>query len=252
MTGVNRLRRGHDRDRRHLVAGPVASSGRWPRSGPAASAPWSCSLDPAQFEPEPDEAAAEAAAPAHPRAPPRPGRVRDPHLRHRAAAGPRGGPGPMTIDGTRIRRPEEGWVTLALVDGDRDHARLGRGRPGLGQRQGRAHRRPPARRGARRRSFGFMGPKLGLGPLDDAPRRRAVRRPADPDPRGLRGPLERVARLGVPVHRRRHGRTPTSTSPGASSSSRARRSTTSLFLRDRAVGDDAVRRRTRCSGTAGR
>ncbi len=73
------------------------------------------SLDAPAFEPAPDEAAADAAR-KHARA-----------LRHTLAeyqlptytvgpdAGPGGGAGPMTMTELRVRRPSEGWITLALV-----------------------------------------------------------------------------------------------------------------------------------------
>ena len=118
------------------------------------------------------------------------------------------------------------------------HARAGRRRwplivawavddPRLGQRQGRAHRRAPGSSRCSAVSRRVPGPEARLGPLDDAPRRRAVRRPADPDLRRLGGAARRVARRGVPVHAPTARSPRTSTSRGAGSSSRARRSTTS-------------------------
>ena len=77
----------------------------------------------------------------------------------------------MTIDRTRVRRPERGLAHARAGDGAALIVAWARGRPGLGQRQGRAHRRPPAHRGARRR-VRLRRAQARLGPLDDAPRGR--------------------------------------------------------------------------------
>ena len=150
VTGVNRLRRG-------MTAIVVTSSQDASFVRPLATLRTRgigavvVLLDPAQFEPEPDEAAAEAQ------------RQRTRAVRHalsefeiptyviRPAAG-RSRRRWRDDDRRHPDPPARGGLAHARArDGDGHHARLGRGRPGLGQRQGRAHRRPPGHRGARRR-----------------------------------------------------------------------------------------------------
>ena len=250
VTGVNRLRRG-------MTAIVVTSSQDASFVRPLATLRTRgigavvVLLDPAQFEPDRDEAAAEAQrqrtrAVRHALV-----RVRDPDLRHQPAAGPRGGAGAMTID-AHPRPPSRGGLAHARArDGDGasslawavDDPAWVNGKGELTdvlQVCRRARRRVRVRRAQAR-----------LGPLDDAPRRRAVRGPADPDPRRASRPCPNAspARRSSSPPTARSPRT--STSRGAGSGSRARRSTTSWSWGS-CCGRRRSSARSRCSGTGGR
>ena len=150
------------------------------------------SLDAPAFEPAPDEAAAGRRSQARARPPPHARRVPAADLHGRTHAGPGRGAGPMTMTELRVRRPSEGWITLALVTALALDRRVGDRRAPYVNGKGEPHRLPghlrPAR-GPRR----VRGTEARLGPLDDPPHGRAVRGHPDPGGRRLDGPPGHLA-----------------------------------------------------------
>ena len=148
------------------------------------------------------------------RRPPRPQRQRSRAVRHalaefempiydhRPRAGPGGGAGTMIDPRTAPARGgladarRSSRLMIAVVASAVDDPAWVNGRGDL--TDGLVLARAARRRGRLHRAQGR------LGSLDDARRRRAVRRPADPDRRGLGRVPGPVDRPGVRAHRRRH------------------------------------------------